>query len=129
MIDIPLDDRGAIELDAIGADSTFDATTDRQFLRNDITFDLRTIADLDGRGVHFALNVTEDRQLSLTDDLADDRKPGADGGRRFPRRRRMRGGGTVHLRRRRGVMMDVCRTVFGLSEHICLLLYTDGRST
>src|SRR5215470_13642942 len=116
MIDVALDNRGAVELDAIGADGAFDATTDRQFLRDDIAFDLRAVADLDGRGMHFALNVTEDRQLSLTDDLADDRKPGADGGRRFPRRR--------------GVMMDVCRAVFGLSEHIALLLlYTDGRST
>src|SRR5262245_34485985 len=130
MIDITLHNRGAVQLDAVSADRAFDATTDRQFLRDDIAFDLRAVADLDGRGMHFALNVTEDRQLSLTDDLADDRKPGADGGRRFLRRRRMRGGGTIHLPRRRGVMMDVCRAVFGLSEHIALLLlYTDGRST
>src|SRR4029079_10816117 len=108
MIDIPLDDRGAVELDAIGADIAFDATTDRQFLRNDITFDLRTIADLDSRGVYFALNVTEDRQLSLADDLADDRKPGADGRRRFLRRR-MSSGGAIHLRCQRGVMIDVRR--------------------
>src|SRR5215475_10281218 len=69
MIDIALDDRGAVQLDAIGADRAFDAAADRQLLRDDIAFDL-----------------TEDRQLSLADDLADDRKPGADGGGRFLRR-------------------------------------------
>src|SRR5262249_6664017 len=129
MIDIALDDRGAVQLDAIGADRAFDAATDRQFLCDDIAFDLRTIADLDSRGVHFALDVTENRQLSLADDLAHDRKPGADGGRRVLRRR-LSSGGAIYLRRRRGIMMDVCRIVFGLSEHIALLLlYTDGSST
>ena len=74
MIDIAFNDRGAVQLDAIGADRAFNATTDGQFLRDDIAFDLRTIANLNGRGVHFALNVAKDRQLSLADDLANDRK-------------------------------------------------------
>src|SRR5262249_16796165 len=129
MIDIAFDDRGAVQLDAVGADRAFDATTDRQFFRDDIAFDLRAIADLDGRGVHFPLNSTQYRPSSLADDLADDRKPGADRGRRLLRRL-VCSGGAIHLRRRRGVMSDVCRVVLGFSEHIALLLvYTDESST
>ena len=49
MIDIAFNDRGAVQLDAIGADRAFNATTDGQFLRDDIAFDLRTIANLNDR--------------------------------------------------------------------------------
>jgi hypothetical protein len=42
MIDIALNHGGAIELDAIGADRALDATTDRQFLRDNVALDLRT---------------------------------------------------------------------------------------
>ena len=83
MIDIALNDGGAIELDAIGADRTLDATSDRQFVGDNIALDLRAIAYLDGRGVDFSLHVTKNRQLPLANNLADNRKSGTDGGCRF----------------------------------------------
>ena len=47
MINIALNNSGAIELDAVGVDGALHATSDRQFLGDDVALHLGAIAELD----------------------------------------------------------------------------------
>src|SRR5262249_23992309 len=92
MKNVTLDRTRFLQLDALGTDSALDAATDCHVLRNDVTLNLRAIANQEIRSAQLTFDSAKDLRATLAFDLADNRHLRADaGGRsRFCRRPVMR---------------------------------------